>query len=170
MRINLKFTIDCDADAAWRALHSPAAVAELYGPIMQLRQLSDLPPEWAPGDDTAVQMRLAGIVPMGTQLISVSDRIVKHHGEPVRILRDTGIPLTGPLSTLRVWDHQMAVSEAPGGSSKTLWRDRLVVRGRTAPALWPALWTIWQWRQARISALAPTWAFDMAEEDHTERP
>ena len=37
MRILLKLVIDCDADAAWRALHSPRAVAELYGPLHRPR-------------------------------------------------------------------------------------------------------------------------------------
>jgi hypothetical protein len=35
-----------------------------------------------------------------------------------------------------------------------------VIGGRTAPALWPGLWAAWQWRAARIRALAPTWAHD----------
>ena len=39
MRILLKLVIDCDADAAWRAVHSPRAVAELYGPLMDLSPL-----------------------------------------------------------------------------------------------------------------------------------
>ena len=40
MRILLKLVIDCDADAAWRALHSPRAVAELYGPLVTLDPLA----------------------------------------------------------------------------------------------------------------------------------
>ena len=79
---------------------------------------------------------------------------------PVRIFRDSGIPLTGPLASLDVWDHQMAISAAPGDPTKTLWRDRLVIGGPTALALWPVLWATWQWRAARIRALAPTWAHD----------
>ena len=78
----------------------------------------------------------------------------------VRIFRDSGIPLTGPLASLDVWDHQMAISPAPGNPAKTLWRDRLVIGGPTAAALWPVLWTTWQWRGARIRALATTWAHD----------
>ena len=39
MRILLKLVIDCDADAAWRAVHSPRAVAELYGPLLDLAPL-----------------------------------------------------------------------------------------------------------------------------------
>ncbi len=72
------------------------------------------------------------------------------------------MPLTGALAGLDVWDHQMAVSPAPGDPTKTLWRDRLVIGGRTAPLLWPVLWATWQWRAARVKALAPTWAHDPA--------
>ncbi len=161
MRILLKLVVDCDADAAWRALHSPRAVAELYGPLVDMTPLevAGLPTTWEPGTDIPVQLSTIG-VPLGRQLIHVSDvRASDAHGR-VRILRDSGIPLTGPLASLDVWDHQMAVSPAPTDATKTLWRDRLVIGGPTAPALWPVLWTIWQWRAARLRALAPTWAHD----------
>ena len=64
MRILLKFEIDCDPDAAWRAVHSPNAVAELYGPLMALEPLvpSGMPTSWEPGDDVPVGMSALGIV------------------------------------------------------------------------------------------------------------
>lgn len=158
MRILLKLVIDCDADAAWRALHSPAAVAELYGPLLQMHPLAKLPTSFEPGTDAPMSLSIGGLVPMGRQLISVSDVRTRDAAGPVRIFRDSGIPLTGPLASLDVWDHQMAVSAAPGQPGKTLWRDRLVIGGRTAPLLWPMLWAAWQWRAARLRALAPTWA------------
>ena len=162
MRILLKLVIDCDPDAAWRALHSPRAVAELYGPLLDLAPLEPkgLPTSWSPGDDIPVQLTALGTVPMGRQLIHASERFAQETGGQVRIFRDSGIPLTGPLASLDVWDHQMAISPAPGDPSKTLWRDRLVIGGGAAPLLWPVLWTMWQWRGARIRALAPTWAHD----------
>jgi hypothetical protein len=162
MRILLKLVIDCDADAAWRAVHSPRAVAELYGPLMDLAPVvpSGLPTAWEPGADVPVQLSVAGVIPLGRQLIHVSERFVEDANGPVRIFRDSGIPLTGPLASLDVWDHQMAISTAPGAPGKTLWRDRLVIGGAAAPALWPVLWTTWQLRAARIRALAPTWAHD----------
>lgn len=162
MRILLKLVIDCDADAAWRAVHSPRAVAELYGPLMDLSPLvpDGLPTSWEPGGDVPVQLAVAGIVPVGRQLIHVSERVTSDSHGPVRIFRDSGIPLTGPLASLDVWDHQMAISVAPGDPGKTLWRDRLTIGGPTAPALWPVLWATWQWRAARIRAMAPTWAHD----------
>jgi hypothetical protein len=162
MRVLLKFVIDCDPDAAWRAVHSPRAVAELYGPLLDLDPLvpGGLPTSWSPGDDVPVQLSALGVVPMGRQLIHMSERVVEGPDGPVRIFRDSGIPLTGPLSSLDVWDHQMAIAPAPGDPTKTLWRDRLVIGGPTALALWPVLWATWQWRGARIRALAPTWAHD----------
>lgn len=164
MRVLLKLVLDCDADAAWRALHSPRAIAELYGPLVDLVPLDPggLPSRWEPGADAGVEMAITGSIPLGRQLIHVNDRETTDPGtgETVRILRDTGIPLSGPLAALDVWDHQMAVSPAPGDPRKTLWRDRLVIGGRAAPALWPALWAAWQWRGARLRALAPTWAHD----------
>ncbi len=162
MRILLKFVIDCDADAAWRAVHSPRAVAELYGPLLELAPVepSVLPTSWSQGAEVAVNLSLAGVVPLGRQLIHVSDRVVEPE---VRIFRDSGIPLTGALAALDVWDHQMAVSPAPGDPTKTLWRERLVIGGRAAPVLWPVLWSMWQWRAARIRAMAPTWAYDLPE-------
>jgi hypothetical protein len=162
MRILLKLVIDCDADAAWRAVHSPRAVAELYGPLMDLSPLvpDGLPTSWEPGGDVPVQLAVAGIVPVGRQLIHVSERVTSDSHGPVRIFRDSGIPLTGPLASLDVWDHQMAISVAPGDPGRTLWRDRLTIGGPTAPALWPVLWATWQWRAARIRAMAPTWAHD----------
>jgi hypothetical protein len=160
MRILLKFEIDCDPDAAWRALHSPRAVAELYGPLLDVETLEEAPTSFSSGDDVPVQMRAAGVFPVGRQLISVADRETTDGNGRVRVFRDWGVPLTGPLAALDVWDHQMAVSAAPGDPNRTLWRERLTIGGAAAPAMWPALWAMWQWRAARIRALAPTWAHD----------
>ena len=171
MRILLKLVIDCDPDAAWRALHSPRAVAELYGPLLDMAPLDGaLPTSWEPGAEVRVQLSLAGAVPLGRQLIHASDRITEDANGPVRIFCDSGVPLTGVLSSLDLWDHQMAISAAPGDASKTLWRDRLVIRGATAPVIWPALWATWQWRAARITALAPTWAYDPESSDAEPDP
>ncbi|MCR2813767.1 hypothetical protein [Microbacterium sp. zg.Y1084] len=161
MRILLKLVLDCDADAAWRALHSPRAVAELYGPLLEMHPMdaAGLPSRLEPGADVPVSLRAAGVA-VGQQLIHVSDRRLEDTRGPVRVLRDSGIPLTGPLAALDTWDHQMAVSPAPGDPDRTLWRERLVIGGAAAPLLWPVLWGVWQWRAARLRTLAPTWAYD----------
>lgn len=152
--VQLKFPIRSSPDAAWTALHSPEVLAALYGPLIAVEPLS---PGEAGGTllHTAVRLRLFGLIPLGTQLIAAYDETREHDGETVRILRDSGIPLTGPLSGLDVWDHRMALSALPGG--RTLWRDRLVFGGGGAALLWPGLWLTWQWRGRRIRRLARTW-------------
>lgn len=158
MRIMQKFVLDCEPDAAWRAMHSPRALAEVYAPLLQLDPMAaeGLPTTLDAGADVPVQLSAVGI-PVGRQLIHVSERRVSEPAGEVRILRDSGIPLTGPLAVLDVWDHQMAVSAAPGEPGRTLWRERLVIGGLAAPALWPVLWATWQWRAARLTAVAPSW-------------
>lgn len=161
MRILLKLELDCTADAAWRALHSPRAVTELYGPLLAMAPMAgELPTTFEPGTDVPVEIRALGVIPAGQQLIHASDRYTEDANGPVRIFRDSGIPLTGALAALDVWDHQMAVSPLPGDPTKTLWRDRLTIGGPAALPLWPALWAAWQYRGLRLRALAPTWSYD----------
>lgn len=161
MRILLKLELDCTADAAWRALHSPRAVTELYGPLLDMAPMAaSLPTSFEPGADVPVEIRALGLLPVGQQLIHASDRYTEDANGPVRIFRDSGIPLTGPLAALDVWDHQMAVSPLPGDPSRTLWRDRLTIGGIAAVPLWPMLWAAWQYRGIRLRALAPTWSYD----------
>ena len=162
MRVLLKFTIDCDPDTAWRAVRSPHVVSDLYAPLLQLQPLvpSALPERWSDGDQVAVRLSLFGRIPVGSQFLHLNERHVAEPGGTVHILRDSGIPLTGPLGTLDVWDHQMAVSALPGDPSRTLWRDRLTIGGPTAALLWPVLWGSWQARALRVRALAAGWASD----------
>lgn len=165
MRILLKLTLDTDADAAWRALHSPTVLAEMYGPFVTVDPLDPAEAEAVAGSldpraSTGVRLRLLGVIPLGRQLIAVSDRRLSHGGATVRILRDSGIPLTGPLAALDVWDHQLAVAPVSGDPTRTLWRERLVIGGPTAALFWPSLWLTWQWRARRIRRLARHWAHD----------
>lgn len=172
MRILLKLVIDTDADAAWRALHSPRAVSELYGSLVRLEPVepAPLPTRWESGSDAVVDLSIAGIVPLGRQLIHASDRNTEDSRGPVRIFRDSGVPLTGPLASLDVWDHQLAVSPAPGDPSRTLWRERLTIGGHAAALFWPGLWATWQWRALRIRALAHTWAHDVEQAGPRREP
>jgi hypothetical protein len=64
MRILLKLELDCTADAAWRALHSPRAITELYGPLLEMGPMSgELPTSLEPGTDVPVEIRALGFIP-----------------------------------------------------------------------------------------------------------
>ncbi|WP_350349114.1 hypothetical protein ABIQ69_04030 [Agromyces sp. G08B096] len=160
MRVLLKLTLDCPADAAWRAIRSPAVLREVVAPWLDLDSLEPqgLPTTWPEG-----RHRLRALAfrrwPAGEEVVDIAYPSAVPAG--VRMLRDRGGALSGPLSAFSTWDHRMAISATPDG--RALYRDRLVASsGNPAfdAALWYPTWAFWQWRGARLRALAPGWSYD----------
>jgi hypothetical protein len=165
MRVLLKFVLDCDPDAAWRALQSPTAFREVAMPWLDFRpeHPADLPTVW--GDaQYDLRVKALGAVTVGTQAIRLTRTGAREPG--VRILRDSGGGTGGLLSALPHLDHRMAVSPDPAGPDsegriRTLYRDKLEVHaGVLTPFAWYTLWLFWQWRGLRLRQLAPTWSYD----------
>jgi len=158
MRVLLKLTLDCDVDAAWRALRSPAVLREVVAPWLDFSSMEPggFPTTWPEGPHR-IRALAFGSLPAGEEVIDVS----YPGGLPpgVRMMRDGGCALTGPFAAFRRWDHRMAVSPLPDG--RTLYRDRLrATAGALDVALWYPTWAFWQWRGARLKQLAPGWAYD----------
>ncbi|MCD2441607.1 hypothetical protein LQ757_04885 [Agromyces sp. SYSU K20354] len=158
MRVLLKLELDCTVDAAWRAIRSPAVLREVVAPWLDLTSLEPggLPTVWPEGSH---RMRALAFrrFPAGDERVDVS----YPGGLPagVRMLRDAGGALTGPLAMFDRWDHRMAVSPLPGG--RTLYRDQLLAHaGALDLVAWYPTWAFWQWRGARMKQLAPGWSFD----------
>ncbi len=155
MNIFLRLTLDCEPDIAWDALQRPDVFRAVSSPILTMKSLETggFPDHWTGEGPHRVRISLLGLIPMGTQTIDV--RFMERPGG-IRMMIDSGQALTGPLAVTHDWDHRMAVS--PGPSNQTLYRDRLVVRaGIMTPAIWLGMWVFWQYRAARLRALAPTW-------------
>jgi len=171
MRVLLKLILDCDPDAAWRAIRSPAVLREVSSPLFLLESLEPdgFPTVWEPGAHP-VCVRGGGIVPLCTQDIRLD--FDDHRPDGVRIMRDTG----GIRGVTARWDHRLAIAPDPAGPdtdgrTRTLYRDRLLVSaGLVTPALWYGLWAFWQWRGIRMRALAPSWAFDPPRPDAAWEP
>jgi hypothetical protein len=158
MRVLLKLILDCEPEAAWRAIQSPTVFREASLPLLGLRSLepTGFPPRWEEGAHP-VQMSAMGI-PLGSQLIDIEFPARRHDG--VQIMRDNGAGLTGVNSVFTKWDHRMAIAADPAGTGKTLYRDRLEYSaGRLTAAVWPSLWALWQMRGARLATLAPSWTY-----------
>jgi len=156
MRVLLKLVLDCAPDAAWRAIRSPHVFRQVSAPLTQFTSLEvgGFPELWQPGEHP-VSMSALGLCPVGQQVIDVS---FPDAPAGVRIMRDGGRGLSGPLALVTQWEHSMAISAAPGG--KTLYRDQLVFSaGVLTPLLWPLYWAFWQWRGAALQRLAPTWSW-----------
>ena len=154
MRILLKIELDCSPDAAWRAVRTPAVLERVSTPLMGLSSLEagGFPEVWQAGDHH-VLVKAFGIADAGTQNIGISFPARK---DGVRVMQDSGPPLSGPLAVVTRWQHQLAVSALPDG--RTLYRDQLRFSAGAATLLiWPVLWAFWQWRGHRMRALAPSW-------------
>jgi hypothetical protein len=178
MRVLLKETLNCTPDAAWRAIHSPAVFREVSSPVMTVESLeaNGFPPIWEPGEHP-VLMRGLGLVPLGTQVIRLSEKTLREPparpvdvgratagtgATTVRVLRDTGRGVSGSMTAVTHWDHRMAISADPNHPGKTLYRDQLIFRaGHMTLAVWPGFWVFWQWRMQQIKRLAPSWRFDL---------
>mgnify|MGYP003528313801 FL=1 len=151
MRILLKFDLDCSADAAWEMLTDPRALQQLYSPVMSVTPLEPggFPAKLGEGRHE-IAVRAFGLLPMGTQFITIT--FPKRKGG-VRMLRDSGPTMSGLLGLITTWEHSMAVSSLPDG--RTRYRDQLrFSAGILTPVIWPILWGVWQWRAWRIQRLA----------------
>lgn len=171
MRVLLKLVLDCAPDDAWRAIRSPDVFAAVSAPLTYFRSLEPdgFPGSWPPGPHR-VMVCAARLVDIGEQTIDISypDSVALRRtwgpgdaNPAVRIMRDTGRGLSGPLTVVTRWEHTMAIAPAPGG--RTLYRDQLVfAAGVLTPLLWPLYWGFWQWRAIGMRRLAPSWGASAA--------
>ena len=154
MHVMLKQVLDCEPDAAWRALRSPEVFRAVAGPLMSFEsaEANGFPAAWAAGEHP-VAVRLFGLIPVGEQII---DLTYTQKGD-ARLVHDTGWPTSGPLTVVSYWHHTMAVS--PTNDGRTLFRDRLLFDAEPVSlAVWPGIWAFWQWRALRIKRLAAGWS------------
>ncbi|QPZ37568.1 hypothetical protein [Paramicrobacterium chengjingii] len=165
MYVQLKLVLDADPAAAWRALRSTSVMRELYAPFIGVNAGNTASKTHWQNTTDEIPLMLAGLVPLGRQLIELDYDETSHPG--VKILRDTGSPASGPLSALRGWNHRMAVSATADDPGRTLFRDRLTFHGPAVGAYWYPLWVMWQWRGSRLRDMAPNWAFDPELRDET---
>lgn len=156
MNVFLRLTLDCEPEVAWRAMSDPEVFRAVSSPLLTItsNEKGGFTQAWTGDGPHEVSMRLLGIIPIGRQTIDVS--FTQRPGG-VRMMKDSGTPLSGPLTSLACWDHRMAISEE--GNGKTLFRDRLVVQaGVHTLFFFTGLWLFWQWRAAKIKKLASGWS------------
>jgi len=154
MRVLLKLILDCEPDAAWRAIRSPAGLRSVSAPLMVFHSLEPggFQEQWSEGEHP-VRVEGLGVIPLGEQVIAIS--YPPAQGQ-TRLVQDTGYGVSGIFTAVKYWEHTMAVAPAHGGG--TLYRDQLVFdAGALSPLLWPMYWVFWQYRALRMKALARDW-------------
>ena len=139
MRILLKLELDCTPDAAWNAIRSPAVFQQVSYPLTTFASLEDggFPAQWPEGRHL-VSVRALGLTDIGRQSIDIS---YPRRRDGVRVVRDTGVGVSGPVSLVTRWRHEMAVSALPDG--RTLYRDQLrFSAGPLTLPLWAVYWPV----------------------------
>lgn len=154
--VGLRIELDAPVEVVRDALSDPQVMVAVTKPLLVYRSLapSGFPGRWTDGAPHPITARVLGLLPAGDSHVDI-DRFTID-GVPVQ--RDNGGGTSGLFARMDM-QHRMAATPLPGG--RTLLRDRLDYR--MAPpllafAMWPGLWLTWQWRAARMRALAPSWA------------
>ena len=154
MHVMLKLELDCTPDAAWAALRRPSVFRAVSAPFTTFTSLDPegFPERWPVGDHR-VLAKAFGLIPMGEQSIEIS---YPQRSDGVRVVRDSGGGVSGAVGVFTFWQHSMAVTDGPHGT--TLYRDKLVYdAGILNLPIWPVMWIFWQWRAFGLRRFAPTW-------------
>ncbi|WP_336660157.1 hypothetical protein [Leucobacter sp. USHLN153] len=157
MRIRTEFEALCTAEQAWRALHDPAVAAELYAPLLVMRPEGGFPTELATGSEVRVRLMAFGAVPVGAQLISITDLEPSPPSAWPKTMRDHGEPAAGPLALLTEWRHEITISRSLASANRAVWTDELHIGGAIAPLFRPVLALMWRWRGRKLRRLAAEW-------------
>jgi hypothetical protein len=160
VHVGLKIVLDAPVEAVRDALARPSVMVAVTRPFLVYRSLdpAGFPERWTPGLPHPIAADLFGLVPGGSTHVAITDYAVD--GVPVQ--RDDGGGTSGLFARMDM-RHRMAATPLPDGM--TLLVDRLTYRMRPwvlGMALWPGMWVIWQWRAARMRALAPSWRAEAA--------
>lgn len=170
MRIRTEFEADCPPEAAWRALHDPSVATQLYAPLLVMRPETAFPETLGTGVEMRTRLRALGVLPVGSQLIRITDLPAPTGPAPAgtapagtapaawpRTMRDHGRPLSGPLAVLTEWRHEMTVSRSRASQHRAVWTDELHIGGALAPLLRPVLALMWRWRGRKLKRLSRDW-------------
>jgi ligand-binding SRPBCC domain-containing protein len=155
MHVGLRIVLDAPVEVVRDALRSPQVMVAVTEPLLVYRSRDPrgFPPHWTPGEPHPIAADVFGVLPAGDTWVDLDAYDVD--GVPVQ--RDNGGGESG-LFGLMTMRHRMAATAID--DEHTLLRDRLTYRMRPAVLgllLWPGLWVTWQWRAARMRALAPSW-------------
>lgn len=154
VRITARTTLDCSIDQAWEALHTPAVFREVSRPFTHFGEISGapLPSRFENGGEYSVRVKAFGLVPLGHQIIRIRDTVTSFL---VRSMTDAGEGVSGPLSLLREWNHEMELQAHPDGH--TTLTDTLRARaGVLTPLVWPTFRFFWWWRHRQLRRIART--------------
>ena len=154
MRVTVSAILPVDIDTAWEMLHTPAVFKQVSAPFTVFRDApsSPLPDRFTPDTDYTVTVFAGGIIPLGTQIIRLEDTVTSADR---RHTVDVGRGVSGMLSLMKNWRHQMSLQRLPNGHTR--FDDQLSVSASwLTPLMWPAFTVFWRWRAVQLRRIART--------------
>ena len=155
VRVRGRTVLRAAIDNAWEALHTPEVFRSVSSPFTVFRTSpgKELPDRFRPNTDYEVTVWAMGLVPLGRQVIRLED---DGSSWERRVVTDVGHGVTGPLSLLRHWRHEMVLTARADGT--TDFSDTLTASaGLLTPFAWLGLQVFWLWRVTKLRALAGDW-------------
>ena len=155
VRVRGRTVLRSAIDNAWEALHTPEVFRSVSSPFTIFRTAAgkELPDRFQPETDYQVTVWALGLVPLGRQIIRLED---DDSAWERRVVTDVGRGVTGPLSLLKNWRHEMVLTARADGT--TDFSDTLTAKaGVLTPFAWLGLQVFWLWRVTKLRALAGDW-------------
>ena len=155
VRVKGRTVLRAAIDNAWEALHTPEVFRSVSSPFTVFRTApsKELPERFHPETDYEVTVWAMGLVPLGRQIIRLEDNGSSWEH---RVVTDVGHGVTGPLSLLKNWRHEMVLTARADGT--TDFSDTLTAKaGLLTPLAWLGLQVFWLWRVTKLRALAGDW-------------
>lgn len=144
MTVSLTTRLDALPDRVWDEARKPRLLFHVGHPLIKFRMTEpeEVPDYWEPGE-YRVNLRLYGVIPLGSQTISIS------YPEPTDqafYLRDNGYS-----ASIRRWDHLVTVARE---GACTLYTDYLEIEaGPRTPVVTAFAWWFYAHRQGRLRIL-----------------
>ncbi|MFC7046060.1 hypothetical protein ACFQH6_12130 [Halobacteriaceae archaeon GCM10025711] len=146
MELSVTTLLDAPTERVWDEVQKPALLEHVAYPLLTFTPVdgADLPDRFDDGDEIQVELKLFGVVPMGTQWIRVSIPETRQTpGAQLYRIRDDG---SGQI--VSTWDHLITIRETPDG--KTVYTDEVEIdAGVLTLFVWLFSNVFYRYRQAR---------------------
>ena len=122
MQVSLTSLFDAPPERVWKEVQKPATLEYVAHPLLQFKPTEPpyFPEQWNEGS-YRVRQYLFGVIPLGTQTISIS--ILKGDTAPDNQLYQ--IRDDGSGTFVSTWDHIVTIRETPDG--KTAYTDDVTI-------------------------------------------
>jgi hypothetical protein len=151
MKFSIQLSLDSPPERVFKLFQDPLVFAEVSDPLLSFLpvQPQKFPNRYESGKRYVVQVCAFRVFVIGKQEINP----IFEDSKELKIFRDNGRGLSGALSLISKFDHQMTLRALPGNKTELL--DELEFRGGIfTPFLGITFFFFWKWRHFKLKRVA----------------